>query len=282
MPPATIGPERSPTRTYWSARPTARRLEAQTLLTVSDGTSFGMPPLIWAWREGTWPCPACRTCPKTTCSTCSGATSARSSAPRIAVAPSSTASTDARAPPIFPNGVRAVPRMTVFGMRARIVTGRGRPRPASVRLLVQRANGQDDPPERLVCHARERRVPREDRGRDPDPAARVDDRLVAVRVPDAEDDERRRQEQEHEVDGDRHAERCDPHVGGEDAPCDQVQANGLAQMRRRDLRALELLEDEERDPERAEGRERGRSERVVVSELPHSREQLCDAAVGER
>ena len=26
--------------------------EAQTLLIVSEGTSFGMPPLIWAWREG--------------------------------------------------------------------------------------------------------------------------------------------------------------------------------------------------------------------------------------
>src|SRR6478752_7631497 len=175
MPPATIGPERSPARTYWSARPTARRLDAQTLLMVSDGTSFGMPPLIWAWREGTWPWPAWRTWPNTTCSTCSGATSARSRAPRMAVPPSSVASTEARAPPILPNGVRAVPRMTVLGMRARIVTGRGRPRPACFRL-VELANRQHHAPERLVRHACERRVPGHDRRGDPEPAGRVDDR----------------------------------------------------------------------------------------------------------
>ena len=33
--------------------------EAQALLTVSDGTSLGMPPLIWACREGICPWPAC-------------------------------------------------------------------------------------------------------------------------------------------------------------------------------------------------------------------------------
>src|SRR3954454_10324633 len=280
MPPATIGPDRSPARTYWSARPTARRLEAQTLFTVSEGTSLGMPPLIWAWREGTWPWPAWRTWPNTTCSTCSGATSARSRAPRMAVPPSSIASTEARAPPILPKGVRAVPRMTVLGMRARIVTGRGVPRPAP-RLSVQLAYGQDDAPERLVGDARERRIPSKDRSRDPQPSACVDDRLRAVRVTDAEHDERDGKEQEHEVDGHRHAERCDPHVGGEDAPRDQVQADGLAQMRRRDLRTLELLEHEKRDPKRPKGRERGRSERVVVPELPHPRQELCDAAVCE-
>ena len=43
--------------------------EAQTLLTVSEGTSFGIPPLIWAWREGIWPCPAWSTWPITTFST---------------------------------------------------------------------------------------------------------------------------------------------------------------------------------------------------------------------
>ena len=32
--------------------PAARMPDAQTLLTVSEETSFGMPPLIWAWREG--------------------------------------------------------------------------------------------------------------------------------------------------------------------------------------------------------------------------------------
>ena len=37
--------------------------EAHTLLIVSEETSFGMPALIWAWREGIWPWPACRTWP---------------------------------------------------------------------------------------------------------------------------------------------------------------------------------------------------------------------------
>ena len=63
MPPVTAI-SRSPARIAWSARPSVRMPEAQTLLIVSEGTSFGMPPLIWAWREGIWPWPACRTWPK--------------------------------------------------------------------------------------------------------------------------------------------------------------------------------------------------------------------------
>ena len=86
------------------------------MLTVSEETSFGIPPLICAWRLGIWPCPAWSTWPKTTCSTCSGDTSARSSAAAMAVPPRSVASSEANAPPIFPNGVRAAPRITVFGM----------------------------------------------------------------------------------------------------------------------------------------------------------------------
>ena len=42
------------------------------MLIVSEETSFGMPALICAWREGIWPWPACSTWPITTCSTCSG------------------------------------------------------------------------------------------------------------------------------------------------------------------------------------------------------------------
>ena len=60
MPPATPT-SRSPARIAWSMIPTARMPDAQTLLTVSDGTSLGMPPLICAWREGTCPWPACST-----------------------------------------------------------------------------------------------------------------------------------------------------------------------------------------------------------------------------
>src|SRR5918996_872803 len=115
MPPATAR-SRSPARTAWSTIPAERSPEAHTLLTVSEETSFGMPALIWAWRLGIWPCPACSTCPKTRCSTCSGATSARSSAAAMAVPPRSVASREARPPPIFPNGVRAAPRITVLGI----------------------------------------------------------------------------------------------------------------------------------------------------------------------
>ena len=70
--------------------------EAQTLFTVSEGTSFGIPALIWAWREGIWPWPACRTWPKMTCWTASGSTSERSSAASIALPPRSVASFEAK------------------------------------------------------------------------------------------------------------------------------------------------------------------------------------------
>ena len=66
MPPATAT-SRSPARTAWSTIPAARMPEAQTLLTVSEGTSFGIPPLICAWRLGIWPWPAWSTWPNTTC-----------------------------------------------------------------------------------------------------------------------------------------------------------------------------------------------------------------------
>src|SRR3954468_14064527 len=122
MPPPTPT-STSPARIAWSRITLARRPLAQTLLTVSEETSLGIPALIWAWREGIWPCPACRTWPITTCWTCSGSTLARSSAALIARPPSSVASTEARPPPILPIGVRAVPRMTVLGM-ARILCSR--------------------------------------------------------------------------------------------------------------------------------------------------------------
>src|SRR5215218_259935 len=115
MPPVTATLE-SPARIAWSARPSDRMPEAQTLLIVSEGTSIGIPPLIWAWREGIWPWPACNTWPKTTCWTCSGATPERSRAASITVPPRSVASREERPPPIFPNGVRAVPRITELGI----------------------------------------------------------------------------------------------------------------------------------------------------------------------
>src|SRR4051812_39435415 len=115
MPPATPT-SRSPSRTALSTSATERIPEAQTLFTVSDETSFGMPALICAWREGICPCPAWRTWPMTTCSTWSGATSARSRAASIALPPSSVASSVESPPPSFPNGVRAVARIAVLAM----------------------------------------------------------------------------------------------------------------------------------------------------------------------
>src|SRR5215212_9330590 len=122
MPPATPT-SRSPARTALSMSATERMPEAQTLLTVSEETSFGIPPLICAWREGIWPWPAWRTWPITTCSTWSGATSARSRAASMALPPRSVASREARPPPSLPKGVRAVPRMAVLGMKSIVSWG---------------------------------------------------------------------------------------------------------------------------------------------------------------
>src|SRR3954453_7782325 len=115
MPPPTPT-STSPARIAWSRITLARRPLAQTLLMVSEETSFGIPALICAWREGTWPWPACRTWPMTTWPTCSGSTLARSSAAVMAVAPRSVASRELRPPPSFPIGVRAAPRITVLGI----------------------------------------------------------------------------------------------------------------------------------------------------------------------
>ena len=66
-------PRRRRRGSRWSSIPAARMPEAHTLLIVSEETSFGMPALICAWRDGIWPWPAWSTWPMTTCWTCSGA-----------------------------------------------------------------------------------------------------------------------------------------------------------------------------------------------------------------
>ena len=55
MPPPTPT-SMSPARIAWSSIPTARMPDAQTLLIVSEETSFGIPALICAWRDGICPC----------------------------------------------------------------------------------------------------------------------------------------------------------------------------------------------------------------------------------
>src|SRR4051812_15734797 len=131
---------RSPARIAASRMPAARTPEAHTLLTVSEETSFGIPALICAWREGIWPWPAWRTWPMITCWTCSGSTFARSSAAVIAVAPRSVASRVDRPPPSFPIGVRAVPRITVLGMFEKVSCVSGRAPESMLRPLRVRAS----------------------------------------------------------------------------------------------------------------------------------------------
>src|SRR3954447_26327394 len=149
-------------------------------------------------------------------------------------------------------------------------------------LACQRAYRQDYAPERRVRHAGKGRIPRGERCREPDVAAELRDVRVRARVADAEQDERDRQQDEYQRDRGSRAQRGDEHVGGEDAPGDEVQADGVAGVRRRDLRGVELDVGPERQPERAVGRERERTERVAGAELPHAGEQLRDTTVGER
>src|SRR3954464_11735295 len=125
MPPVTTT-STSPARIIESAISTARIEDAQTLLIVSAGVSFGRPAAIAArppgarrrpaaiaaCRAGAWPAPACNTWPMITyCGSC-GSSPIRSSAPRMAIAPSSGASWDARPPPSLRKGVRTAETIT--------------------------------------------------------------------------------------------------------------------------------------------------------------------------
>ena len=55
MPPATRDLEVAGADLPASRMPAARTPEAQTLLIVSEETSFGIPARICAWRDGIWP-----------------------------------------------------------------------------------------------------------------------------------------------------------------------------------------------------------------------------------
>ena len=101
-----------------SSTPAARMPDAQTLLIVSEETSFGMPALICAWRDGICPWPACSTWPITTCCTCSGSTSARSSAALDRDAAELGGMQGRQAAAELADGVRAAPRITVRACRS--------------------------------------------------------------------------------------------------------------------------------------------------------------------
>src|SRR6478672_6484102 len=94
--------------------------------------------------------------------------------------------------------------------------------------LLQRAYRKHDPAERRVRHCCEGRIPRDERGRQSDPAAQLRNARVRAGVADPEQEERDGQQEEDGRDGSGRSQRGDEHVGREDAPRDQVQAHGVA------------------------------------------------------
>src|SRR5215510_15041316 len=86
--------------------------EPHILLTVVQPTLSGMPAPKLACRAGAWPWPAGKTQPMMTSCTSAGATPARSSAARIATAPSSGAAKSLSSPCKAPIGVLAAPTIT--------------------------------------------------------------------------------------------------------------------------------------------------------------------------
>src|SRR3954454_6940144 len=149
-------------------------------------------------------------------------------------------------------------------------------------LPGQRTDRQDGAAEGRVRHDRKGRIPRDDRRDQPEVAAEIDGAGRAVGVADPEHDERDRQEDEHRGDRRGRAQRGDEHVRREDAPRDEVQADRVAGVGRRDLGGVELAHGPERQPEGAVRAERDSAERVARAELPQAGDELGDAAVEQR
>src|SRR4051794_23604660 len=87
--------------------------EPHILFTVVQPAATGSPAPSDAWRAGAWPWPAGSTQPMITSWTSSGWTRARSTAARIAAAPSSGAAKPLSSPWNAPIGVRERPTMTI-------------------------------------------------------------------------------------------------------------------------------------------------------------------------
>src|SRR4051812_23575054 len=87
--------------------------EPHILLIVVQPVPSGRPAPSEAWRAGAWPWPAGRTQPIRTSCTSSGRILARSTAARIAAAPSSGAAKPFSSPWNAPIGVRAAETMTI-------------------------------------------------------------------------------------------------------------------------------------------------------------------------
>ncbi|MCY1283957.1 hypothetical protein D9M70_328480 [compost metagenome] len=86
--------------------------EPHILFTVEHTTPCDSPAPSAAWRAGACPWPACSTQPMIASSTVSAGSPARSTAARIAMAPSSAAERPESSPRKPPIGVRAAPTMT--------------------------------------------------------------------------------------------------------------------------------------------------------------------------
>src|SRR5579864_2106266 len=106
--------------------------EPHILFTVVQPTEIGSPAPSAAWRAGACPCPAGSTQPMMTSCTCSGLTPARSTAARIAAAPSCGAEKSFSSPWNAPIGVRAAETKTTgsFSMAAPSCSGIAGARPA--------------------------------------------------------------------------------------------------------------------------------------------------------
>src|SRR6266851_1377596 len=87
--------------------------EPHILFTVVQPAASGNPAPRDAWRAGAWPWPAGRTQPMMTSCTSSGRIFARSTAARIAAAPSSGAAKLFSSPWKAPIGVRAAETITI-------------------------------------------------------------------------------------------------------------------------------------------------------------------------
>src|SRR5712664_2070736 len=87
--------------------------EPHILFTVVQPAASGRPAPREAWRAGAWPCPAGSTQPMITSCTSAGEILARSTAARIAAAPSSGAAKPFSSPRKAPIGVLAAETMTI-------------------------------------------------------------------------------------------------------------------------------------------------------------------------
>ena len=112
MPPATMISALWQARRSW-ANIAAFIPEPHILFTVVQPADSGRPAPSEAWRAGAWPWPAGSTQPMITSCTSSGLSFARSTAARMAAAPSSGAAKPFSSPWKAPIGVRAAETMTI-------------------------------------------------------------------------------------------------------------------------------------------------------------------------